>query len=167
MSDLSICISCLIPALLLLLAANGAPILTAKWLGKHMAWPIDFGYCLANGTELLGHSKTWRGLISAMFCTGILAVFFRIDPLIGTLFGILSMAGDCISSFIKRRLKYRSSSRSRGLDTVPESLLPILVLKQPLSLGAIDIFTIVLIFFLLEEFVSPILFYWHIRNRPY
>jgi CDP-2,3-bis-(O-geranylgeranyl)-sn-glycerol synthase len=68
---------------------------------------------------------------------------------------MLTMLGDCVSSFIKRRLGYSQSSHARGLDTVLESLLPTLFLKQQLGLGLTDILLLVLVFFLLEEFVRP------------
>jgi CDP-2,3-bis-(O-geranylgeranyl)-sn-glycerol synthase len=77
------------------------------------------------------------------------------------------MTGDLLASFIKRRMGHAESSRARGLDTVPESLLPILVLKAPLGLGLIDIILIVAFFFLIEELISPILYRLHIRMRPY
>ncbi|MDD1608305.1 MAG: CDP-archaeol synthase, partial [Methylococcaceae bacterium] len=71
------------------------------------------------------------------------------------------------ASFVKRRRGKVESSRARGLDTVPESLLPLLFLKDSLALGFIDILLVVGFFFLCEEFISPILYKWHIRNRPY
>lgn len=167
MIDLSLCLTCILQTLILLLAANGAPILAALILGKHWAWPIDYGYKLADRGRLLGNSKTWRGMCSAALIATLVAMVFGLKPSIGAIFGIFAMLGDCLSSFIKRRLGYSTSSRARGLDTLPESLLPTLVLQQSLGLGLIEIILIALIFFLLEEFVSPILYQWHIRKRPY
>jgi CDP-2,3-bis-(O-geranylgeranyl)-sn-glycerol synthase len=167
MIEMSLCFACIFQALILLLAANGAPILARLVLGKHCAWPIDGGYRLASGGHLLGNSKTWRGVCSSTLIATIVAMLFGLKPSTGAMFGILAMFGDCLSSFVKRRLGYSTSSRARGLDTLPEALLPTLVLKQPLGLGLTDILLLALIFFLLEEFVSPILYQWHIRRRPY
>jgi len=77
------------------------------------------------------------------------------------------MTGDLLASFIKRRMGRAESGRARGLDTVPESLLPTMLLKEPLALSLIDIILIVALFFLIEEWVSPILYRLHIRKRPY
>jgi len=102
-----------------------------------------------------------------MLFTTLTAILSGIEPLTGMLFGALAMTGDLSASFIKRRMGRAESSRARGLDTVPESLLPILLLKGPLALSLIDIFLIVMIFFLIEESISPILYRLHIRKRPY
>ena len=72
-----------------------------------------------------------------------------------------------MASFIKRRLGNVESSRARGLDTVPESLLPLVLLKDSLALNLIDIVLIVGLFFLIEEWVSPLLYRLHIRDQPY
>ncbi|MDD5274510.1 MAG: CDP-archaeol synthase [Methylovulum sp.] len=159
--------SYIIQVLILLLAANGAPIMLNWLIGKRWAYPIDNGLKLTDGYRLFGDSKTWRGILSALCATTGLAVAFNIGLLTGLWFGILAMAGDLLASFSKRRLGYGESSQVRGFDTVPESLLPLLILKATLTLSAIDILLIVGIFFLFEEFVSPILYRWHIRKKPY
>jgi CDP-diglyceride synthetase len=164
---LSLCWYCLFQAFLLLLAANGAPIIANKVLGKKLARPIDNGLCLSDGHRLLGNKKTWRGWFSAVFLTTVVAILLGLQPLTGALFGALTMIGDLLASFIKRRLGKVESSRARGFDTVPESLLPLVLLKDSLALGFIDIILVAGLFFLCEEFVSPILYKWHIRNRPY
>jgi len=167
MIELSLCVTCSFQALILLLAANGAPVLATLVLGKRWAWPVDFGYTLRDDKRLLGDSKTWRGVCSGILITATVAMLFDLHLIIGAVFGMLTMLGDCVSSFIKRRLGYSPSSHARGLDTVPESLLPTLFLKQQLGLGLTDILLLVLVFFLFEEFISPVLYQWHIRNRPY
>jgi CDP-2,3-bis-(O-geranylgeranyl)-sn-glycerol synthase len=151
----------------LLVIANGAPILVNKALGKRWACPLDNRLKLPDGHRLLGNTKTWRGCCSAIIFTFPVAVLSGIEPLIGVLFGMLTMIGDLFASFIKRRMGRAESSRTRGLDTVPESLLPILALKTPLGLDLIDIILIVTFFFLIEELISPILYRLHIRKRPY
>jgi CDP-2,3-bis-(O-geranylgeranyl)-sn-glycerol synthase len=162
-----LCLICIVQVLVLLLAANGVPILINKLLVHRLAYPIDSGIKLNDSYRLFGANKTWRGLLSAVCVTSALAIFYNLPMLTGAAFGLLTMAGDLLASFSKRRLGYTESSRARGLDTVPESLLPIVILKESLALSVIDIILIVGIFFLIEEFVSPILYRWHIRNQPY
>ena len=158
---------CIFQALLLLIAANGAPVIAGKILGDRLARPIDNGLKLSDGYRLFGNSKTWRGLFSAVFISTAVAILIGIQPLTGVLFGTLTMTGDLLTSFIKRRRGNVESSRARGLDTVPESFLPLCLLKEPLALNLIDIVLIVGLFFLIEEFVSPVLYWLHIRNQPY
>ncbi len=167
MTALSLCLYCMIQAVALLVAANGAPVLVNKALGKRWTWPVDNRLTLSDGHRLFGNTKTWRGLCSAVFFSTLAAILSGLEPLTGALFGALAMAGDLLASFIKRRMGRAESSRARGLDTVPESLLPILLLKEPLELGLIDIVLVVVIFFLIEELVSPVLYRLHIRKRPY
>lgn len=167
MTALSLCLSCLLQAIALLVIANGAPVLVNNLLGKRWSWPVDNGVKLRDGGRLLGDSKTWRGLCSAIFFTLIAALLSGLDVLTGLLFGALAMTGDLLSSFIKRRIGCVESSRARGLDTLPESLLPVLVLKQPLELSLIDIILAVTLFFLIEEWISPVLYRLHLRKQPY
>jgi CDP-2,3-bis-(O-geranylgeranyl)-sn-glycerol synthase len=157
----------MIQATALLVAANGAPVLVNKILGKRWVWPVDNGVNLSDGHRLFGNTKTWLGLCSAVFSTILIAVLCGLEPLTGALFGALAMTGDLLASFIKRRMGRDESSHARGLDTAPESLLPILLLKEPLSLNLTDIILVVVIFFLTEELVSPVLYRLHIRKRPY
>jgi CDP-diglyceride synthetase len=163
----SLCWYCIFQALLLLIAANGAPVITSKLLGNRLARPMDNGLKLSDGYRLFGDSKTWRGLFSALFLTTAVAILWGLEPITGVLFGALTMTGDLLTSFIKRRRGNVESSRARGLDAVPESLLPLCLLKDALALNFIDITLIVGLFFLIEEFVSPVLYRLHIRNQPY
>ena len=158
---------CIFQALVLLIAANGAPVITSKVLGNRLARPIDNGLVLADGYPLFGSSKTWRGFFSAVFFATVVAILFGMQPSTGVLFGVLTITGDLLASFIKRRLGNVVSSRARGLDTVPESLLPLYLLKEQLALNLIDIALIIGLFFLIEEWVSPLLYRLHIRDQPY
>lgn len=167
MTALPVCLYCMIQTIALLVAANGAPVLVNKILGKRWVCPVDNGLKLCDSHRLFGNTKTWRGLCSAVFFTTLVAILSGLEPLTGALFGALAMAGDLLASFIKRRMGRAESSRTRGLDTVPESLLPILLLKEPLALSLTDTVLIVVIFFLIEELISPVLYRLHLRERPY
>lgn len=162
-----VCLYCMIQAAALLVVANGAPVLVNKVMGKRWSWPVDNELKLRDGHRLFGNTKTWRGLCSAVFFTTLAAILSGLEPLTGALFGALAMLGDLLASFIKRRIGHAESSRARGIDTVPESLLPILLLKDSLSLNLIDIMLVVALFFVIEELVSPVLYRLHIRKRPY
>jgi CDP-diglyceride synthetase len=167
MPSLSLCWYCIFQTLLLLVAANGAPVIANKIFASRFSRPMDNGLNLSDGFRLFGNSKTWRGLFSAAFLTTGVAILCGLEPLTGVLFGALTMLGDLLASFIKRRLGNVESSRARGLDTVPESLLPILLLREPLALSYFDIALIVGLFFLIEEFISPVLYKLRLRNQPY
>lgn len=167
MADMSWCPACVIQVLLLLLVSNGAPVMFNKLLGPRYAWPVDNGLILADGGPLFGNHKTWRGVLAGVALAGGVAGLLHIDLWDGLLFGGLAMTGDLLSSFIKRRIGSHEGSRARGLDTIPESLLPVWGLRESFELSVIDMALIVGLFFLVEEGLSPILYKLHIRKRPY
>ncbi|NOR81404.1 MAG: CDP-archaeol synthase, partial [Methyloprofundus sp.] len=145
----------------------GTPILARNFFKTRYAWSIDFGIDFIDHRPLFGDSKTWRGLIASVFMAGVLALLLSMTFQVGVLFGILVMLGDLSASFIKRRLGYIESSRSRFLDTLPESILPVLVLHEQLGLTLFDGILSIALFVILEILISPILYRLHIRKRPY
>ncbi len=165
--ETQLCLSCILQALALLVLANGTPVIARNIAGTHFNCPVDLGLMLTDAQPLFGDSKTWRGLLIAVISGAILAGLIGLTVKQGALFALLVMIGDLFASFTKRRLRLAPSSRSRGLDVIPESLLPIMVMNTELGLNMIDIGLVVLIFFLIEVYLSPILYRWHIRKRPY
>lgn len=161
------CLRCVLQAVILLIVANGAPILARGIAGTRFNWPVDRGLMLADDQPLFGDAKTWRGLFVAVIAGSVLASLIGLSARQGALFALLAMIGDLFASFTKRRLRLTPSSRSRGLDAIPESLLPAAVMNNELSLNMIGIVFVVMGFFLIEVYVSPILYRWHIRKRPY
>jgi len=156
-------LQCLVPVS----AANAAPVLFARILGTRFARPIDGGLVLRGGHPLLGRSKTWRGLAAAIVLGTCAAIFIHLPWQAGVLTAASAMAGDCLSSFVKRRLGREPSSMTLGLDQVPESLLPAVACRVYLPLGAIDIVAIVLAFFLGGLALSRLFFAVGLRDRPY
>jgi len=157
----------IIDVLLLLLAANGAPVLVARVLGERWAWPVDGGARFTDGRPLFGPSKTWRGLLSGVLLTAIVSQLLGFGLLLGMLFGAASLAGDLSSSFIKRRLGVVSSDRALLLDQIPEALLPLLVCRQLLGLDLWSMAWLVLLFVVGALLLSRIMYRFGIRRRPY
>jgi CDP-archaeol synthase len=153
--------------LILLTIANGVPVVAKKIIGEWLAWPIDGGWILWDGQPFLGRSKTFRGVVLAVAASAVAAPLVGLDIEVGALIGLSAMAGDMLSSFLKRRLRLASSAEAPGLDQVPESLLPMLAVKGLLGLSALDILVAVGAFWVGELLVSRLLFLLHIRDRPY
>ena len=116
-------------SLILISAANGAPVLCARLLGTRFARPIDGGVVLGDGHPLLGRSKTWRGLAAAIVLATCAAVIIGLPWQAGAITGASAMAGDCLSSFVKRRMALEFSSMSIGLDQIPNRCFP----RSPLA----------------------------------
>ena len=156
-----------LPSLILIAVANGAPVVFARMFGRRFADPIDGGLVLRDGHQLLGRSKTWRGVAAAIVLAACTAVLIRLPWQAGALIGASAMAGDCLSSFVKRRLALEPSSMALGLDQVPESLLPAVASGVFLPLAFGDIVAIVLVFSLGELAISRLLYAVGLRDRPY
>lgn len=156
-----------IQVVLVLIAANGAPIVAGKLLGRRLTLPLDGNSKFIDGHPLLGHSKTVRGLLAALLVSPPAAVLLGLPAKIGATVAVYAMLGDCFASFVKRRLGIAVSGRAPGLDQVPESLFPALALHRPLALGALEITAVVGGFLVAELALSRVLFQLNIRNRPY
>ena len=157
----------ILQVLALVAVANGTPIVAKKIFGARFATPLDGGIALPDGRALFGPSKTIRGVVAAILVTALGAPVVGLAPGIGALIAGTAMAGDLVSSFCKRRLGLRSSSRALGLDQVPESLFPLLACRDLLSLTTADIALGVGIFFVGELVLSRILYKIHLRDEPY
>jgi CDP-diglyceride synthetase len=153
--------------MLLLLVANGAPILLRWLLEGRTTRSVDGGLLLADGQPLFGTTKTIIGLMASLVATSFVAWLIGWSPLTGCYFAILAMAGDLLASFIKRRLAIPPSGMAPGLDQIPESLIPLLGVRGIFDLGWIQILVLVLLFIALDYILSFFLYLLHIRKHPY
>ena len=151
----------------LITLANSVPVMATNIFGDRFAWPVDFGIGLGDGRAVFGRSKTIRGLFLAVLVTWLVAPLIGVESLTGAGIGALAMAGDLVSSFIKRRLGRPSSSQAVGLDQIPESLFPLLACVEGFGLTLADVAVGVVVFLVGELLVSRLLFRLHLRDRPY
>jgi hypothetical protein len=153
--------------LILLALANGSPVVAKRILGDHGSWPLDGNIKFVDGRPLFGASKTVRGFLVSIVITSACAPLLGLTLEIGLVVAVTAMAGDLLSSFLKRRLGLQSSSKAVGFDQIPESLVPLLACRHALSLTALDIVAGTAIFFVGEVVLSRVLFRLHVRDRPY
>lgn len=153
--------------LILIMVANGAPVIASKLLADKFHLPVDLGYCFIDGRRFLGDSKTWRGLLVSFAVTPVVADFLGYSLVSGLLIAVFAMLGDMFSSFIKRRLKMPSSAKALFLDQVPESLFPALLVKDIFALDYWSVCILVCLFFIIELSLSSLLFKWGIRKHPH
>jgi CDP-2,3-bis-(O-geranylgeranyl)-sn-glycerol synthase len=157
----------IVQVMALLTVANGAPVIAKRILGDRLAWPLDAGRMFFDQRPLFGSSKTVRGLLVALLFTTAAAPLVGLHPKIGAIIAVTAMAGDLLSSFIKRRLGLRPSSQALGVDQIPESLLPMLACRNVLSFTIADIVLAVGIFLVTELILSRLLYKAHLRDTPY
>lgn len=144
----------IVATLALILFANGLPALLGLLLGPGR--PVDGSVSLGDGRPLFGRSKTVRGVLTALVATPLAAVALGLHWYIGLLVALGAMLGDLLASFSKRRLGYPPSARVPLLDTVPESLIPGLLVMKPLGLDWLDLALLILAFALLHLILTPL-----------
>ena len=106
-------------------------------------------------------------MVLALGVTALGAALLGLGWQTGILVAGLAMAGDLLSSFVKRRLGRPTSSRAIGLDQIPESLLPLLACRGLLLLSWADVLAVAVLFLVGELLLSRLLYKAHIRDQPY
>lgn len=153
--------------MVLLILANGTPVVAKKIFGRRFSRALVANLTFFDKRPLFGPSKTFRGVLSSVLVTTTGAPIIGLNPEIGALVASVAMAGDLFSSFVKRRFDFPPSSQALGLDQVPESLFPLLACRYVLPLTVLDIALIVGIFFVGELIISRLLYRIHLRDEPY
>jgi hypothetical protein len=131
---------------LFIMWVNMLPPFATLLFGSRFNFRVDGGLAWFDGRQLLGSHKTVRGIVVSV--AGGTAVF----PLLGTGWqtaaaaALLAMAGDLVSSFIKRRLGRKSGQDVAGLDQFFESLLPALFLVHAMNLAYWHVLLVLLFF---------------------
>lgn len=143
-------------ALLLVGVASSVPWALGRLCGTRWAWPLDFGCRLADGERLFGDHKTWRGLVAGIVGCAAAGALLGAGYLVGAAAGFLALAGDAASSAIKRRLRRPPGAEVPGLDQLPEALLPLLVLREPLGLSVPAVIVVTLVFAGLDIALTPL-----------
>jgi len=157
----------LLKLLLLIIIANGSPILIRVLLNDSLNLAVDFGRKLPDNRRIFGSSKTWRGIMVTFAATPAAAWLLGYSPEAGLLIAVYTTLGDLTSSFIKRRLAMKPSSMAPLLDQVPESLFPALMMMETFNLDYSSVILLVLIFVIIELALSQVLYRWGLRKRPY
>ena len=132
--------------LALLWLVNFAPPLLAHFFEVKWDGPLDRGCLFIDKKPILGPHKTGRGVLGGII-TGLLSgLILGFSWWVGLLSGVLSMLGDLLTSFIKRRRGMTSGKIVPGLDQSLEGLLPFMVLGPYCLLGILHVLVLVLFF---------------------
>jgi hypothetical protein len=131
--------------LILIWLINIAPPFTVLIFDSKWNSPVDGGYLLPDGKPLFGKNKTVRGVLAGIIAGGLIGLALGFPLWVGLGAGALSMLGDLLSSFLKRRLSFSSGVAAPGLDQVPEGLLPFVLIAPwySLSAGYVTLFVVI------------------------
>jgi CDP-2,3-bis-(O-geranylgeranyl)-sn-glycerol synthase len=153
--------------LLLLAVANGTPILAKRLLGDRLDRPVDGGAIFTDGRPWFGSSKTIRGIVVSLLATAVASSLIGLPWRLGAIVAAAAMAGDLLSSFVKRRMGLPPSSKATGLDQIPEALLPLAASRLVVAVSVADIAAGTIIAFAGGIILSRILFALGLRDQPY
>jgi predicted MPP superfamily phosphohydrolase len=131
--------------LILLWLVNLAPPFLAQIFESKWNSPIDGGYLFLDGRPMFGKHKTIRGVLAGIITGGLIGPALGFPLWLGLCAGFLSMLGDLLSSFLKRRFSFTSGDAVPGLDQIPEGLLPFISITPyySLSVGYVFLFGVV------------------------
>jgi CDP-2,3-bis-(O-geranylgeranyl)-sn-glycerol synthase len=105
--------------------------------------------------------------VAAVLAAALAATLLGLPVAVGAAIGAAAMAGDALSSFVKRRLGVAPSGRATGLDQVPEALLPLLVVRGALDLSWLQVAAVTAAFFALQMPVAWLAHRLGLHERPY
>jgi hypothetical protein len=108
--------------------------------------PVDRDMKFRDGQPFLGNHKTVRGVIGGILSGGAGALILNLPLWVGMWTGILSMAGDILNSFIKRRLGKTEGQEFLVMDQFLEGALPLAVLVILAQISLIGGIFLLLIF---------------------
>ncbi|MDR9500990.1 MAG: CDP-archaeol synthase [Desulfurivibrionaceae bacterium] len=152
-------------SILFLFWVNLLPPLARLLFGERFGWRLDGGLCFFDKEPLLGSHKTIRGVVVSVLGAAAIAPLVGLSWHIAAFAGLLAMAGDLLSSFIKRRLHKPAGSALFGLDQLFEGLFPLLLLRNYFFLTWGHFFLLLLLFIPLAYGGSTL--WQYISSRPH
>lgn len=158
------CMWTTIKILVLLWLVNLAPPLVSLVLKERGQVPVDLGRRMHDGQPLFGPHKTIRGVLAGVAAGGLIGWLMGFPVAIGLGCGALSMAGDLVSSLIKRRVGKPSGSVMAGLDQLPEGMFPFVLLAPYLGLDVAQSAGLIVLFGL-GAWTGSYLFTWIFLSR--
>jgi predicted MPP superfamily phosphohydrolase len=135
-----------IKILILLWSINLTPVLLAYFFEGKWDTPLDKGILFIDGKPLLGSHKTIRGTLGGIAAGIFFGLVLGISWWVALSAGIMSMLGDLLSSFIKRRLDMIEGADSPVMDQLFEGALPFVIIAPAYSLSFAKLFFLILVF---------------------
>lgn len=153
-----------IKIVLFLLWVNGLPPLVGILVNDRYNRPLDGGGLWFDNKPVFGPHKTIRGLLSSLIGGTVVFPLLGVSWWCAALAALLAMAGDLLSSFIKRRRAYASGEEVVILDQFFESLFPTLFLSFFLPLSLLQLTAVLACFIFISYWTSR--FQQFILYRP-
>ena len=139
------------------------PLANVVW-GDRLGRAVDGGRLWFDKQPMFGNHKTIRGIVVSLLGGALVSPLLEVAWWVGGAAALLAMAGDLLSSFIKRRSSLPSGRSVIVLDQFFESLFPALFLGCYLEISGLQIVLSLLCFILVAY---PASCFWNfIMHRP-
>lgn len=156
----------LIKLLILLWSINLTPVLLAYSFEDKWDTPLDKGRLFMDGKPLLGSHKTIRGIMGGILAGMVFGFALEIPLWVAVLAGTMSMFGDSLTSFIKRRFSMIDGADVPVLDQFFEGFFPLIVIAPVYALSFAESVFLLLVFvitaYLGAQFLNRVL-----RTEPF
>jgi uncharacterized protein len=139
------------------------PLANVVW-GERFNRAVDGGRLWFDRQPVFGRHKTIRSILASLLGGVAVSPLLGVSWWVGGIAALLAMAGDLLSSFIKRRPNFPSGRNVIVLDQFFESFFPALFLSHYLEMSGMQVMLILLCFFLVAY---PGACFWNfIMYRP-
>ncbi len=156
----------LVQIIILLWTINVTPVLMAFIFEKKWDTPLDGGVLFFDGNPIVGSHKTIRGLLGGILAGIFVGAILGISFWIALLTGVLSMLGDLLSSFIKRRFKSIEGTDYPVMDQIFEGAFPLIVIIPAYSLTIVQSLALIL-FFIVTAWIAAQFLTRVLRTPPF
>jgi hypothetical protein len=147
-----------------LLWVNLLPPVASLVLRDRFDTPLDGGKRWRDGREIFGAHKTFRGILASILGGTLTFPLLGVPWWAASVAAGLAMAGDLLSSFLKRRLNDPSGKSIPVLDQFFEAALPTLFLSYALALNGWEVLATVVLF---TAIAYPASWFWsYLLFRP-
>ena len=152
------------------MVANVTPPILAKILPKFWNFPID-GYASINHKRILGDNKTWKGLVGGVvlgqFSFLLIKRYLKSLPFyFGFFSGLGVLGGDCLESFIKRRMNVNPGKLWFPFDQI-DWIIGFLVILSFFIKVDLPMIIFYLVFGFTLHILGKIIGYWLKINNDY
>ena len=155
-----------IKILILLWSINLTPVLLAFFFEEKWDTPLDRGMLFMDGKPFLGSHKTMRGTLGGIMA-GILVGFVTgISLWVALPAGILSMLGDMLNSFIKRRFRMLEGADFPVMDQLLEGAFPFIILAPAFALSFTSLFSLIVVF-VITAYLGALFLTRVLRTKPF
>ncbi|MDM8539341.1 CDP-archaeol synthase, partial [Desulfobacterales bacterium HSG17] len=128
--------------------------------------PLDRGLLFIDGKPFLGNHKTIRGIGGGIIGGVTCGFFLGISLWVALWVGVMSMSGDLLSSFIKRRMRMVDGGNFPVIDQFFEGTFPFIIIAPAYSLSFVQS-SLIIVAFIITAYLGALFLTRVLRTEPF